>query len=99
MAYHLLDRRSIRSGDRPIRAELERMVIIKGLHMEGVSIVIQHPVNPHYPMVKDEFQFRPLNFIQKFLNASEKILWPGELLFSQCRLHVPEKSEGVKSGL
>jgi hypothetical protein len=50
------------------------MVIIEGLLMEAVSIVIQHPLNPRYPVVKDEFQFRPLIFTQKFLNASEKIL-------------------------
>jgi hypothetical protein len=52
-------------------------------------------------VAKDEFPFRPLNFIQKFLNASEKILWPGELLFFQHRLHVSknQKSEGAKSGL
>jgi hypothetical protein len=34
---------------------------------------------------------RPLNFTQKYLKASEKILWPGELLSWQYRLHVPEK--------
>jgi hypothetical protein len=28
--------------------------------MEAVPIVIQHPPNPLYPMVKDEIQFRPL---------------------------------------
>jgi hypothetical protein len=51
------------------------MVIIENLPVEAVSIVIQHPLtlNPFYPVVKDEFQFRPLNFTQKFLNASEKI--------------------------
>jgi hypothetical protein len=69
------------------------MVIIEGLLMEVVSILIQHPLNPLYPVVKDEFQFKPLNFTQKFLNTSQKILWPGELFFSQCRLHVPEKPE------
>jgi hypothetical protein len=56
------------------------MVVIEGLLMEVVSIVVQHPLNPLYPVVKDEFQFRCLNFTQKELNASEKILWPGELL-------------------
>jgi hypothetical protein len=61
--------------------------------MEVVSIVIQHPLNQLYPMVKGEFQFRPLIVIQKFLNASEKILWPGELLSHQPRIHVPEKPE------
>jgi hypothetical protein len=69
------------------------MVIIKGLLMEVVSIIIQHPLNPPYPVVKDEFQFKPLIFTQKFLNASEKIIWPGALLSCQCRSHVPEKSE------
>jgi hypothetical protein len=70
-----------------------RMMIIKGFFMEMVSIIIQHPLNLSYPMVKDEFQFRSLNFTQKFLNASEQILWTGELLSCQCRFHVPEKSE------
>jgi hypothetical protein len=72
------------------------MVIIKALLMEVVSIVIQHPLNPLYPVVKDEFQFRPLNFTQKFLNvlhANEKILWTGELLSCQCHFHVSEKPE------
>jgi hypothetical protein len=61
--------------------------------MEIVSIVVQHPLDPLYAVVKDEFQFRPMNFTQKFPNASEKILWPGELLSYQCRIHVPEKPE------
>jgi hypothetical protein len=61
--------------------------------MEVVSIIIQHPLNLLYPVVKDEFQFRPLNFTQKFLNASEKILCPEELMSYRCRLHVPEKPE------
>jgi hypothetical protein len=26
-----------------------------------VRIVIEHPLGPLYPVVKDEFQFRPLN--------------------------------------
>jgi hypothetical protein len=55
-------------------AELERMVIIEGFSMELASIVIQHPLNPFSPVVQAEFQFRPLNSTQKFLNASEKIL-------------------------
>jgi hypothetical protein len=69
------------------------MAIREGLLMEMVSIVIQHPWNPLYPVVKDEFQFRPLNFTKKFLNVSEKIFWPEELLSCQYRLHVPEKPE------
>jgi hypothetical protein len=69
------------------------MVIIKGLLMEVVSIVIQRPLTLLYPVVKDGFQFRRPDFTQKFLNASEKILWPGELLSCQCRLLVPEKPE------
>jgi hypothetical protein len=69
------------------------MVIRESLLMEIVSIVIQHPLNPLDPVVKDEFQFRPLNFTQKFLYASEKILWPWLLLSCQCRLHVSEKPE------
>jgi hypothetical protein len=67
-------KRSISSDHRPIGAELERMVIREGLLLEVVPIVIRHPLNPLYPVVKDEFQLRPLNFAQKFLNASEKIL-------------------------
>jgi hypothetical protein len=67
--------------------------------MEAIFIVIQHPLNPLYPVVKEKVQLRPLNFTQKLLNASQKILWPGELLSCQCRLHVPEKPEGVTSGL
>jgi hypothetical protein len=50
------------------------MVIREGLGMEVVSIVIQHPLNPLYPVVKDGFQFRPMNFTPKSLNANEKIL-------------------------
>jgi hypothetical protein len=69
------------------------MVIIEGLLMKVVSIVIQHPLNPLYSVVKDKFQFRSLNFTQKILNASEKILWPRELLSCQCCLHVREKPE------
>jgi hypothetical protein len=69
------------------------MMIIEGLLMEVVSIVIQYPLSPLYPVGKDEFQFRPLNFTQKFLNTNKKIRWPGELLFCQCRLHVAEKPE------
>jgi hypothetical protein len=61
--------------------------------MEVVSIVIQHSLNPLYPVVKEEFQSRLLNFTQKFLNTSEKIICPGELLFCQCHLHMPEKPE------
>jgi hypothetical protein len=71
----------ISSGRRPIGAELEQMMTIKALFMEVVSIVIQHPLNQLYPVVKDEFQFRHMNFTQKFPNASEKIPWLGELLF------------------
>jgi hypothetical protein len=56
------------------------MVIIDGFFMEVVSIVIQHTLNPLYPIVKGEFQFRPLDFTQTFLNASETIFWLGELL-------------------
>jgi hypothetical protein len=63
------------------------MIIIEALLMEMVSIVIQYPLNPLYPVVKDEFQLRPLNVTQKFLNTSEKILWPGELL--SCSLKLP----------
>jgi hypothetical protein len=62
-------RGSISSGHRPIGAELEQMVIIEGLLMEVVSIVVRHPLNPLCPVVKDKFQFRPLNCTQKFLNS------------------------------
>jgi hypothetical protein len=81
----------IYSGHTPIRAELERMVVIEGLLMEAISIVIQYLLNPLYPVVKDKFQFKPLNFTQKVLNASEKIVWPRELLPWHCRFHIPEK--------
>jgi hypothetical protein len=70
------------------------MVIIESLLREAVSILIQHPLSLFYPVMKDEFQLRPLNFTQKFLNASEKIFWPGELSSCQCPLHLPEKPEG-----
>jgi hypothetical protein len=69
------------------------MVVTEGLFMEVVSIVIQHPLNPLDPVVKDEFQFRPLNFTHKFMNTTEKILVPGALLSCQCRLRVSEKPE------
>jgi hypothetical protein len=74
-------RRSINRGHRPIRAELESMVITEGLFMEIVSIAIQHTLNPFYSEAKDESQFRPLNFTQKFLDGSEKILWPGNFSY------------------
>jgi hypothetical protein len=65
---------SISSGHGPIGAELERMVITDGFFLEVAFIVIQYPLNPLYPVVENELQFRPLNFTRKFLNASEKIL-------------------------
>jgi hypothetical protein len=68
-------------------------MIMEDLLMEVVSIVLRHSLNPLYPVVKDEFQFRSLNCTPKFLNASEKILWPGKLLSCQCCLHVAEKPE------
>jgi hypothetical protein len=49
------------------------MVTMEGLLMEVVSIVIQHPSNPLDPMMDGMFQFGPLSFIQKRLNAIEKI--------------------------
>jgi hypothetical protein len=91
IVYERLIRRSIISGHRPIGAELERMVVIEGLFMEVVSIVMQHPFNPRYPVVKDEFQFRLLNFTHKFLNDFEEVFWPRGPLSCHCRLHVPEK--------
>jgi hypothetical protein len=82
---------SISRGHRPIGAELKRLVIIDGLLMEMVSIIIQYPLNPLDPVVKDEFQFRPLNLTQKTLSASEKIFWSGELLFARAGSNVNEK--------
>jgi hypothetical protein len=75
------------------------MVTIEGLFMEVVSIVGQYLLKPLSLVVEDEVQFRPLNFTQKYLNASVEILWPGKLLSCQCGLHVPGKSESVKLGL
>jgi hypothetical protein len=69
------------------------MVIIKELLMEIVSIIIQHPLNLLYLLVKDEFQFKPVDFTPKCLNAIDKILWLDKLLPCQCRLHVSEKPE------
>jgi hypothetical protein len=69
------------------------MVPMEGIFMGVISIVIQHSLNRLYSVVKDKFQFRPLNFTQKFLNASEKIVWPGKLLACQCSPHMPEKPE------
>jgi hypothetical protein len=94
-------RESISSDYRPIGAELEQMVIIEGLLMEIISIVIQHPLNLLYPVVKDEFQFRPLNFTHKFPNASEKILWPWDCCLASAVFICPksQKSDGAKSGL
>jgi hypothetical protein len=64
--------------------------ILSGLILIRMCSIVIHPVrteinsfsyvrctyflNPLYPVVKDEFQFRPLNFAQKFLNANEKLL-------------------------
>jgi hypothetical protein len=53
--FWLCYRGPISSGRNPIGPELERMVIIEGLLMEVVSIVIQHPLSPFYPVVKDDF--------------------------------------------
>jgi hypothetical protein len=77
------------------------MVIIEDLLMEIVSSVIQHPLNPFYPRAKDKFQFRPLNFTQKFLNASEKILWPRNCSPAGATFMCPksQKSEGANSRL
>jgi hypothetical protein len=68
-------------------------VIIEDLLIEVLPIVIQQPLNPLSPVAKDEFQFRSPHFTQKGLNASEKSLWLGKLLYCQCRLHVPENPE------
>jgi hypothetical protein len=77
------------------------MVILRGLFMEVVSIVLQSPLKQLYLVVRDGFQFRTLNFTQKFLNANEKILWPGELLSCLCEFmcRKGQKSEDAKSGM
>jgi hypothetical protein len=74
------------------------MVIIEGLLMEVFSIVIQHPLNPLYPVLKGEFQFRPLNFTQKFLNASEKTRGLGSCCRASAAFMYPknQKSEGAQ---
>jgi hypothetical protein len=70
------------------------MMVIEDLLMQAISIVIQqqHSLNSLYQLMKDEFQFRPLNFTQEVLNANE-ILWPEKLLSCQYRVHVLEKPE------
>jgi hypothetical protein len=77
------------------------MVVMENLFIEVVSIVIQHPLNTLCSMVKDELQFRPLNFNQKFVNASEKILCPGNFYPASAPFIYPksQKSEGGRSGL
>jgi hypothetical protein len=76
------------------------MVIIEGLLIKVVFNVIQHPLNPLYPVVKDEFQFRPLNVTQKFLNASEKISGVGTCCRVGAAFTYPQsqKSELAKAG-
>jgi hypothetical protein len=69
------------------------MVITEGLLMAVVSIIIQHPLNLPYLVMKDDFQSKHLNFTQKSQSANDKILWPGELLICQFRLHISEKPE------
>jgi hypothetical protein len=87
--------RSISSGYRPIGAEVERMVIIEKLHMEVVSIGIQHTLNPLYPMVKDEFQSRPLNFTQNVWVPVRRFSDPGNCCPASTAFMWPEgqKSE------
>jgi hypothetical protein len=43
--------------------------------------------------MENMFQFGPLNFVQKRLNAIKKIHWPSELLSRQCAFHVTEKPD------
>jgi hypothetical protein len=64
-----------------------------------LSIVIQHPLNLLYLVVKAQFEFRPLNFTQKFLNTSETILWPGNYFHASAAFMYPksQKSEGANS--
>jgi hypothetical protein len=40
-----------------------RMVMMGYVFMEGVSIIIQHPLNPINPM-EDMFQIQPLNLLR-----------------------------------
>jgi hypothetical protein len=59
---HIRYRRSVSSGHRKIEAEPERTMIVDSLFVDVVSIVIHHSLNPLYPAVKGEFQFRPPEF-------------------------------------
>jgi hypothetical protein len=86
-------RESVSSGRRLIQAEPERMVMTEGLVIRGSSVMIHHSSNALNPIAEDMFQFRPLNFIEKRLNAIRKIWWLNELLSRQCALHVIEKPE------
>jgi hypothetical protein len=66
---------------------------MENLVMEAVSIIIQRSSNTLDSVVKNMFQFKCMNFVQKGLNDIKKIDWLSELLFCQCALHMAEKSE------
>jgi hypothetical protein len=53
---------------------------MEGFPMEVVSVILQHPSDRLDPVVEQEFQFRPLNFVKKCPNARKKIVWLAELL-------------------
>jgi hypothetical protein len=72
--------RSISSGHRPVEAILSPLMRTEGLPKEVVSVILQHPSDPLDPVVKHEFQFRPLNFLKECLNARKKIVWLVEML-------------------
>jgi hypothetical protein len=61
--------------------------------MEVVSIVIRYASHSLDPVVKDVFRHRPLNLVQKHINAVKKIRWPGEQLACQCTLDATENAE------
>jgi hypothetical protein len=44
-------------------------------------------------VAESEFQFRPLNFIQKLRDDVEKFFWLLEPLANERSLHMPEKPE------
>jgi hypothetical protein len=85
--------RSVSRGYRLVAQDLGRMAMIEGLFIEVVSSVIQRPSKALDPIIKDRSQFRPLNFVEKSLNASKKNLWSSELLLCTCAHPVAERPE------
>jgi hypothetical protein len=69
------------------------MVMTEVLFMEVLSIIIQRSSKSLDPVVEDMFQFRPLNLVQKCVNAVKRIPWSGILLACQYILHTAEKLE------